>query len=171
MQVIGVFAPKRAVKRPPPTECEREVRADILSLGGAVILGICLVLSAALLLASQSASVSQLQRIILAALTMAAWLYFFDSISERLRIIDHAVEYSALLSRRRFVPLIELESMLMVYEGFNLERGIESIEFRRRGRKPDRIALGPCWQRNKLERFMRSVEEALRDPHLLEEIR
>ena len=61
--------------------------------------------------------------------------------------------------------------MLLVHQGFNLERGMESIVFQRRGRKPEPVALGPCWQRNKLEAFLRSVEAALQDPHLLEEVR
>lgn len=171
MKIIGAFAPRRVVRTKEEPTCLREVHAEVFSVGGAVILAVCLVLTAATLMAAQSARVSELQRVVMVALTVGAWLYVLDSLSERLRLVDHSVEYKSFLGRRRLIPLEELEAMLFVYEGFNLERGIESIEFRRTNRAPERISLGPCWHQHKLEAFLRSVEQALQDPHLLEEVR
>lgn len=170
-QILGVFAPRRPAKADMETECPREVRAEIVSLGGGVILAICIVLTITAFMVLTIPTVTPLQRIIATTLTLAAWAYLLDSCTERLRLVDHSVEYTSLFGRRRHIPLGELRAMLLVHEGFNLERGMESIEFRRDGKKPDRVALGPCWQRNKLEAFLHSVEEALRDPHLLEEVR
>lgn len=163
MKIIGAFAPPRP--EPPPVEviCLREVKAEMLTLGGAIMFAICVVLSVGAIGSLQLASVTNLQRFILWALTGVSWLYFLDSISERLRLVDHAIEFRALFSRHRLIPLQELEAMLLVYQGFNLERGMESIEFRRRGKKPERIALGPCWQHHKLEQFVHSVEEAMKE--------
>ena len=48
-------------------------------------------------------------------------------------------------------------------------RGIESVEFRRAGKRPEKVALGPCWQRNKLEGFLRSVDRAMRGPQAFTE--
>jgi len=76
-----------------------------------------------------------------------------------------------LLGRRHTFDLEDLEAVLMVHQGFNLERGFETIEFRSCGRRPERVSLGPCWQRNKLESLLRSIEIAMHDPHLIEEVR
>jgi len=168
---MGAYAPRRAKNIERETECLVDARAEIVTLGGAIVLALCLLLSVVAFGVSQLPDVTGLQRSILALLAVGSWLYCIDSVTERLRLVGHSVEFSAVLSRRRSIPLAELESMLLIYNGFNLERGIESIEFRRRGQKPDRISLGPCWQRHKLEAFLHSVEEALQDPHLLEEVR
>ncbi|MFH1621353.1 MAG: hypothetical protein ABIB04_04705 [Patescibacteria group bacterium] len=171
MKVLGVFAPERPVRQPRETLCIREVKAEFLTLGGAVILVVCAVITSAVFLAAQFRFFTDSQFLILSALTIAAWLYFFDSLSERLQLVDHSIEYRSLFSRRRLVPLVDLEGLLLIYEGFNMERGLETLEIRCRGKKPDRIPLGPCWQRNKLEAFLKSVEQALQDPHLCEEVR
>ncbi len=169
-EVMGVYAPKRKPTDDEPV-CLREVRAELVSLGGAIVLMICLVITAALFIVLQLPQVTAPQRVIIAGLVAASWLYLLDSVTERLRLVDHCVEYHSLFGRRRCIPLKELRAMLLIHEGFNLERGMESLEFRRDGKKADRVALGPCWQRHKLESFLHSVEEALDDPHLLEEVR
>lgn len=168
---MGAYAPRRAKREETETVCLREARAELLTLGGVIVFALCCVITVAAFGASQVMTVTALQRDIMFALAFLAWLYFFDSITERLRLVDHAVEFTAAFSRKRHIPLAELDAMLLVYQGFNLDKGIESLEFRRHGAKPDRVALGPCWQRHKLEEFLHSVEQAMRDPHLLEEVR
>jgi hypothetical protein len=120
---------------------------------------------------SRFVSITQTQHVILIALVGLSWMYFLDSITERLRLINNCVEFRSLFSRHHLVPLAQLEAMLLVYQGFNLERGMETIEFRKHDAKPQTVSLGPCWQRHKLEAFLHAVEEALHDPHLVEEIR
>lgn len=170
-EVIGAFAPRRPEAPRKDIVCVREAHAELLTLGGAIVFAVCIVLTVVAVGSAQLAAITSLQQAILVMLTVASWAYFFDSITERLCLVDRAVEFRALFSRHRVIPLQDLDAMLLVYQGFNLERGIETIEFRRRGMKPERIALGPCWQRHKLEGFMKAVEEALQDPHLFEEVR
>ena len=167
MEVIGAFAPKRPSRKADEFVCLREVHAELFTLGGAIAIAICFVLTVAAYIVWQGSQATGLQSFVLIAMTVGAWLYFLDSITERLRLVDHSLEFSALFSRRRIVPLADLDAMLLIYQGFNLEHGIESVELRRRGQKPDRIALGPCWQHHKLEAFLGSVEQALRDPDLV----
>lgn len=151
--------------------CVREVHAEIFSIGGAFILMVCIILTVISAMAVSSSDLTGPQSLIAVILTGAAWFYYLSSVTERLALADHTIEYSSLLSRHRRIPLTDLESMSFIHQGFNLERGIETIEFRRRGAKPDRIALGPCWHRHTLEAFLHSVEEALNEPKLLEEVR
>lgn len=172
MEVIGAYAPRRSRTAPKiEAVCLREVHAEMFTIGGSIMLVVCFLIIVAAVVALLMPNVGSLQVAIVCLLAIVSGAYVIDSLSERLRLVDHSVEYGSLLGRRHVIPLEELEAMLMVYEGLNLERGIESIEFRRRGRKPERISLGPCWQRRKLESFIHSVEEALHDPHLLENVR
>jgi hypothetical protein len=169
-EIIGAFAPHRR-RIEDQVECIREVHAQFISLGGAIILSVCITLSLLAIMAFELPQVTNAQRGILVLLGLACWIYLLDSVTEKLRLVDHAIEYRSFFSRRKLYPLNELEAVLYIHQGFNLERGFESVEFRRINVKPDRISLGPCWQRNKLEGFMRSIEACLNDPHLLEEVR
>lgn len=172
MEVIGAYAPRRTRAIPKvESVCLREVHAEMLTIGGVIILAVSFLITVAAVIALLMPNVGSLQVAVALLLAIASGLYVIDSLSEHLRLVDHSVEYGSLLGRRHVIPLEELEAMLLVYEGLNLERGIESIEFRRRGKNPERISLGPCWQRRKLESFLHSVEEALHDPQLLENVR
>ncbi len=151
--------------------CVRETHAEMFSIGGALILMACIILTVVAAMAVSASDITGAQAVIAITLTIAAWAYYLNSVTERLALVDLAIEYTSFFGRRRHVPLADLDAMLLIHQGFNLERGIETIEFRRRGSKPDRIALGPCWQRRHLEAFLHSVEEALNEPKLLEEVR
>lgn len=168
-KIVSVYAPKS--RRDLRTSCVRDVRAEAISLGGLVLMTICLLLSVVAFLMLSSATITAAQRAIVGLLAFGAWLYAIDSLSERLTLVNQEVHFSSFFSRRRTIPLIELEAMILVQQGFNLEQGMQSIEFRRQGFRPDRITLGPCWRRYRLEDFLHSVELALNDPHLLEEVR
>lgn len=153
------------------TECVRDVSAQIFSVGGAVIFSVCVILSVILFISFDIATVSATQRIISVLLVLASWAYLISSATEHLSIDGNVIEFSAFLTGRRRIQIKDLESMLLIHQGLNLEKGIETIEFRRKGKKPERLALGPCWRRHKLEEFLHSVEEALNAPRLLEEVR
>lgn len=169
--IIGAFAPRRPRAPGPIEDSLREVHAEFVSLGGAIILSVCIVLSLVTAMSLMLPAVTNLQRVILLILSLICWVYLLDSVTEKLKLEDEFIEFRSVLSRRRHYQLAELEAVLLIHEGFNLEKGFESIEFRRVGKRPDRISLGPCWQRNKLESLMRSVEAELNEPHLLEEVR
>ena len=152
--------------------CERDIRANVFSIGGAIVLALCMLLSVVTMIALSTPGQTMIQQMIAVVLSGGAWLYLFSSMTERLRLEDHNVVYSSALGRTIRVPLDDLDEMLLVHQGFNLERGIETIEFRRTGKEEsDRISLGPCWHRHNLEAFLHSVEEALNNAELLEEVR
>ena len=153
------------------SECLRDVRAGIFSVGGALVLAICLAVTVLAVLALSLPTVTSTQRLIAVVFALAAWAYFISSSTERLQLVDKRIRYSSMFGRDVSIPIEDLESMLLVHQGFNLERGIETIEFRRRGQEPQQIALGPCWQRHELEAFLHSVEEMLNESDLLEEVR
>ncbi len=147
-------------------ECVCEVRAQVASIGGVIVLALCLVLTVVAFMATQVIGITQSQQLILILLTFAAWLYFIDSSSERLHVNSEMILFHSLLAHRKQILINEIETMMLVEQGFNLEQGMQAIEFKRVGRRPERIVLGPCWQRNKLEKFLHSAELAMNEPQV-----
>lgn len=171
MEIMGAFAPPRPPRQKKGEICLREARAELVSLGGAVMLGLCITLTLVVVMSGMLHGLTTSQTAIMLLLCIMSWAYFFDSITEQLCLVEGSIEFKSLLGRRRVYDLEDLEAVLMVHQGFNLERGFETIEFRSRGRRPERVSLGPCWQRNKLESLLHSIEVAMHDPHLIEEVR
>lgn len=167
--VIAARAPRRA--EAVATDCVIRIRAELVSIGGGVLLTLCLVGTAILIMALFSPTVTGVQRFIAIVLSAALWMYLIRSVTEELILVGEELCYKAVLARSRVIRMDQLESMLLVHQGFNLERGIETIELRTFDRRIERISLGPCWQRSKLESFLRSVQDALHSPALSETAR
>lgn len=160
--VIAAIAPPRPRKnRDADGNCAVQVRAEMVSLGGAILLAVCLMISALFYMAMTAPSVTSVQRFIAIVLFAGSWAYFFNSITEKLSCVGSALVFSSALNATRRIPLDELEAVILRHEGFNLERGIETLELRRDDHPPDRISLGPCWQQRKLESFVRSIGRAM----------
>lgn len=162
-------APRRVVEQ--QTDCPIRVQAEIVSIGGSIMLAICMLVTTLLIMALYSPDVTGLQRSIAIILTIAAWTYLFRSSTEELVLVGEEITYRAKLARTRTVSLSDLESMVLIHQGLNLERGMETVEFHLFSKRVEHVSLGPCWQRHKLEAFLGSVEEALHSPKLLETVR
>lgn len=152
-------------------ECLVHIRAELVSLGGAVLLAVCLLITTLFILAVFLPASSGAQKFIALILFVASWVYFANSIIEELTLYNREVVCRTSLTRRKIIPLDDLEAMVLTHQGFNLERGIETIEFKLYGKKTENVALGPCWQHHKLEQFMASVAEVLKNPNITQEIR
>jgi len=168
-ETIAIRAPRRPSR--PKEECVIRIRAELVSLGGAVMLAICLLVTALLIMTLYSPAATGMQRIIAIVLALTSWVYLARSASEELSLTGETITYRAFAARTRDISMADVETMLLIHQGLNLERGIETIEFRLRGKRAEHIGLGPCWQRHKLEAFLGSVEEALRHPKMLESVR
>lgn len=170
--IIAAMAPRRAREaRAADAECIVTARAELVSLGGAVLLAMCLLITAVFIMAMFSPVVTGIQRFIAIVLFGSSWAYFLDSVTEKLALIGDTVVFTAAMSRTRRVPLVELEGMVLIHQGLNLEHGIETLEFRQYKKRVDRVSLGPCWQRHKLEGFLHSVEQAMQGSQKLVSVR
>jgi hypothetical protein len=158
---LVVRAPERSAER--QTESVVRVRAELVSVGGGILLTICLLLTAGSIAALLYPGVTSVQRFIAGVLLLAAWVYFIRSITEELALVDRQITFRAILARTRTIRIDELASMELTHQGVNLERGIETIEFQTFDKRIERVSLGPCWDRDQLEAFVRSVEEALHE--------
>lgn len=142
-------------------DCIIQVRAELVSLGGSILLALCLFLTAGFVVAVYSPGVTPVQQFIAIILFASIWAYFLDSVSERIYLVDETITFKAALSRTRKIPISELEGMFLIHHGYTLEKGIGAIEFRQRQQKTDHVSLGPCWNWSKLEDFVGSVEKAM----------
>ena len=165
--IIAAVAPRRAKRSNMEDSCLVSARAELVSLGGIIVFALCILFTALLIFMLTVPGATSAQLVIALVLVAASWMYFINSVTEKLSLVDHTLLFSSALGRARSIPLGELEAMVLRHEGFNLERGMQTIELRQTGKKPDRISLGPCWQRNKLDSFLTSVDQALQQ---LEEI-
>ncbi len=151
--------------------CPIEAHARFTSLGGGVLLALCVLLSAIWLMALVTPEASTAQRLVAVLFGMFGWFYLLNSLSERLSMEGDVLVLRSFIVRTRRIQLKELEGVLLIHEGLNLEQGIETLEIRRRHAPPERISLGPCWHRHELEVFLHSLETRLDSPKLLEEVR
>lgn len=159
--VIAAIAPVRQRAPQKEEDCRIHIRAEFVSIGGGIFLGLFIVVIALFIMVMRSPETTSAQRFIAIALFFGSVAYAVNSMTERLSFIGNVLTYDSLLSSKRSIPLDELEAVILTHEGFNLEKGMQSIEFRRVGHKPDRVALGPCWQERKLEAFIQSVSKAM----------
>lgn len=159
--VIAAVAPPR--RRTPATEenCRIHVRSEFVSVGGGILFGLFIIVIALFIMVMRSPDTTSAQRFIAVVLLIASIAYVVNSLTERLTFVGNILTYDSLLSSKRAIPLDELEAVILTHEGFNLEKGMQSLEFHRVGHKPDRVALGPCWQERKLEAFITSVSAAM----------
>lgn len=141
--------------------CLVEARARIFSAGGVVLLAVCGAVTAIFFISLTRVDVTGVQQLIGAIFFFAVWGYFASSVTERLHLTGNVLTFRSLLGRTREIPLTELEEMILRHNGYSLDRGFSSIEIRRRGKKTDRIALGPCWNHAALNLFLESTQEAI----------
>ena len=140
----------------------REVRAELVSLGGGVVFAICMLFTMALVAMASGPLASTAQVIAMFLVMLAAWAYLCDSCMERLQVNHDVVELHAGIGRRtRRVSLMGVKRISLVHEGFNLEQGMESLQFERAGGEVIRLPIGPCWRQRTLQVFIRSVESVL----------
>ena len=125
--------------------CEIESRAEIISLGAVIVIGIAFLMSAFALFALMHPSRDLLQIVPAVAAAVATWLFVIDSCSERLLLIGNDVTLTSRFRRVRRVSLSGAESLSFHHEGFNLEQGMVAIEVRKKNQSL-RLPLGPCWQ-------------------------
>ena len=161
--IIAAIAPPRPKKaRQEDGVCDVQVRAEFVSLGGGILFAVCLIISALFYMVISVQEITGVQRFIAIVLFIGSWAYFLNSVTERLSCVGRTLTFKSALNSTRRIPLEELEALILRHEGFNLERGMESLELKRDDHPPDRITLGPCWQQRKLESFVQSVGRAMR---------
>jgi len=154
-------------RRLPPVKAEEpktEIRADFMTLGGSIILAVTIVVSLVFIFSLATQIVEGLQFVILSILAIACWLYLINRFSERFRLTDGTLEFSASLGRTQRFRLEEITALRLIDFGwtmngdrFALEIGVDDHE------KPLQIGLGPCWRRHELTAFVRTVGRTLEE--------
>ena len=145
--------------------------ARLISLHGGIVLAVCIVLSSLTAALFITHSFAASQAILFVILTVGAWFYLIDSVSEKLSLQDHSLIRSSRFSGVTRIELVALSSLVLRYEGLNPSLGIESLTASFQDGHEERIALGPCWRQSDLEPFLASVEEAMGYEGVVESVR
>jgi predicted membrane metal-binding protein len=147
------------------------IHATPLSLGGAVVLGLLILVGALAWIAFQPQEPSTALRIVLALVWFGLLAYAIDAWSETLRYEDGRIVFNSLFKRRVEILMRKTDDILVVHEGLNQEQGIISARFRERDGSIIDLPLGPFWLRHELESFFGTVERIAGNVHLVESVR
>ena len=146
-------------------------RAQVLSLGAAILGSLFLVVLALLWIATHVPERRFFLEGVLVLFLLGMAAYALDAATEYLAIDDCHLIFDGWLTRRRMISLQGVQTVLLVHEGLNPEWGIEPLTLNYRDGACHRVALGPLWRRRDLEAFLARLETYLRDEKLVEEVR
>lgn len=162
-RMIAALAPSsRQVTREAKRWCTVCARAQIVSLGGAVLLALCLLGTAGLLVALAHPMVTALQRGITGIIGISFWVYLIQSATEELVLWGNGVVLRARFRRSRRFAFADIRSLAVYDRGLNSERGVFTLEVHVFGKEVERVSLGPCWSARSLEGFVVSTQEKMR---------
>lgn len=149
----------------PKTDVEENLlnaRADFMTPWGALLLGVTIILTVFFLLALFIPVLDGLQMIIAAILTVASWLYLINRFTESLQLNDGVLEFNCALGRKHRFDLSEISSIRLNDMGWALSGDffVLQIEVFSRDNVIE-LGLGPCWRKNHLVSFVKSVGNTL----------
>jgi hypothetical protein len=153
--------PPSAARAKNGAACVVQVQATLVSLNGAVVLGLCVVFTAFFAASVFTQQLASAQVVLFGILSVGAWAYLIDAVTERVSLVGQTLERTSRLSRRVAIPFGDVDELLLIHEGLNQEVGIESVVVRYRDGHTERLPLGPCWQRHELQAFLASVQSAM----------
>lgn len=161
MDVKRVVNPNEPQRQELTDSCVLRVRAGIVSLNGGVVLAIAILVSTLTVASIISGQAAWSQAALFGVLAVASWIYLIDSVSETLELHEDAIRKTSRFSRHLTLPLSDIKTLLLRHEGLNQQIGIESLTVEYQDGNTERIALGPCWRRRDLERFLETIEERM----------
>lgn len=145
-----------------------EIKADFMTLGGAIILAITISVSLFLLFSLMLPAIDGLQLAIIAILTLTCWLYLVNRFSEKLKLENKILEFKAALGRAQRFDLEDIAALRLTDLGWSLNGDFFILEVEVNEGRPMQIGLGPCWRRADLSAFVRTVGRALEETRVLE---
>ncbi|MFA6503730.1 MAG: hypothetical protein WCT54_02125 [Patescibacteria group bacterium] len=160
-----VLAEIRSAKQIKPEDLKpiSEIKADFMTLGGALILAITISVTPFLLFSLMLPAIDGLQLAIIAILTGACWLYLVNRFSEKLKLENEMLEFKAVLGRVQRFNLNEIATLRLTALGWSLSGDFFLLEVENHEGRPSQIGLGPCWRRSDLSAFIRTVGTTLEE--------
>lgn len=147
------------------------IRAQILSLGGGILLSLLGVLLIILWIGAHIPTRNIWLEGALIAFIGAMLLYTIDGASESLTLREDTLIFDGWLTRRRKLSLHGVARILLVHEGLNPEWGIETLTFEHTDGSRERLPLGPLWRRTDLETLLVHLKAQSQNQKSAEEVR
>jgi len=133
-------------------------RAELMSLGGVILLSMIFSFLVLLIISYNSPYHSLWLRWILTMVLVATLVYFLEGLTEELRFDGETVRFRAWFKPAPAVDLMKVEKIFLVHEGLNVEHGIETMLFQLSDGSRIRFGLGPLWHQHHLLTFVRELE-------------
>jgi len=142
-----------------PDDLLTDVRAQVVSPGGAVILAVAIILTLILFFSLYIPSIQGMQFVIVAVLTIGCWGYLLNSFTETLRVENGRLEFRAWMSRTKHIDLQDVNGIKLTDLGIRLNGDQYLFEvLTTQDSKPVQISLGPCWDRRHLMNFIKTMQ-------------
>jgi hypothetical protein len=140
------------------------VRARMMTVGGTVILAITIILSLVLIFTLLYPQGNGLQFVIIIALAMISWGFFLNCVTEKLKLEDGFLIFSSLVGRTVRLDLTQVDSYKLTTFGLRLDGNMYLIEVEHEdSEEPEEIWLSPCWEKQDLVRFCKTLGLALEE--------
>ncbi len=145
-------------------KADNDVKAGIMTAGGALILSIIIILTLVFFLNFIFPRGNGMQFIIITSLVVIGWGFCLNCVSERLRIDDEGLLFTSLIGKTIRIPLQNIISYKLIDFGIRLDGNMYLLEVTHSLKtKPEEIWLGPCWNNKELSIFCLALNEALDD--------
>ncbi|MFZ6014861.1 MAG: hypothetical protein ACOYUZ_00710 [Patescibacteria group bacterium] len=143
-----------------------DIRAQIVSIGGTIVLALTIVVTMVLAMSYLMPNGNGLQFLIILLLNLITWGFFLNCATERLSIKDNVLEYSSILSRAYRFDLEDIVAYKVSDLGlqFNGDKFLFTVELIDKD-KPVEIGLGPCWKKQDVKRFFNTLDQVFDEMH------
>ncbi len=139
-----------------------DVRSNLVSPGGALILAVTIVLTLFLAMSLVLPALDGLQTAIFAMLAFVCWGYLLNCSSEKLRLEDGVLQYRAMMGRSHSYPLEIIRGFRLTDLGVSLNGSMYVLEISLEDKtRPVQISLGPCWKKRDLVKFIKTLGQNL----------
>jgi len=149
-------------RKPSPFEAVNDVKAGIMTLGGALILAIVIIVTLIFVLNFLFPRGNGMQFIIIASLFVIGWGFYLNCVSERLKLNETELLFTSLIGKTIRIPLHDIISYKLTDFGIRLDGNTYLLEVAHsQKRKPEEIWLSPCWDNKDLAAFCSALNNAL----------
>lgn len=142
-------------------ECDIRISASLFSLNGGLVLAVCIMITGIVIASIWTDRLAASQSVLFAILGVACWLYFTDSVTEKLTFAGNKIIKTSAIGRSERIDMDDVNNILLRHIGPNPELGIESVIVLYKDGTEDQMGLGPCWRKQEIESFLDSIESAM----------
>ncbi len=140
------------------------VKANLITLGGGVILAVTILLTLVFILSLFYPKGNGLQFVIIISLTLVSWGFLLNCSTESLSLENGYLQFKSLIGKTVRIELDKINSYKLTDLGVTLDGNMFLIEVQHEDdEKPVEILLSPCWDKSDLRNFCSTLGNKLEE--------